>query len=111
MEAVLLSETSAAACVKALTFTWLLDGLRRDVDKEIVDRMTDAGVEVVNWCTLLGMRQEITLAEVRRHGVVDSDNVHLSRKMNKIAAEILCHRLMELKKKTESKRFGMEEAR
>ncbi len=80
------------------------------MDKEIVDRATDVGVEVVNWWTLLGMRQEMTLTEVRRQGVMDIDNVHLSRKMNKIAAEVLCNRLVELKK-TESKRFGMEEER
>jgi hypothetical protein len=33
---------------------WLLDGLRRDVEKEIVDRVTEVGVEVVNWWSLLG---------------------------------------------------------
>jgi hypothetical protein len=59
---------------------------------------------------IVGMRQEMTLTEVRRQGVVDSDNVHLSRKMNKIAAEILCKRLVELKM-MESKRLRMEETR
>ncbi len=78
---------------------WLLDGLRQDVDKEIVDRVTEVGIAVVNWWTLLGMRQEMTLTDVRRQGVVDSDNVHLSRKMNKIAAKVLCNRIVEMKKK------------
>jgi hypothetical protein len=27
---------------------WLLDGTRRDVDKEIIDRLTDIGVETIN---------------------------------------------------------------
>jgi hypothetical protein len=89
---------------------WLLNGLRRDVDKEIVDRMTEIGVQVLNWWTLLGMRQEMTLTDVRRQGVLDADNVHLSRKMNKIAAESLCNRLLE-KKKRENKRPGVDETR
>ncbi len=52
---------------------WLLNGLRRDVDKEIVDRMTEIGVQVLNWWTLLGMRQEMTLTDVRRQGVLDAE--------------------------------------
>jgi hypothetical protein len=37
---------------------WLLDGVRLDVNKEIVDRMTDKGlrVETLQWWTLLGAR-------------------------------------------------------
>ncbi len=46
----------------------------------------------------MGMRQEMTLTDVRRPDVVDSDKVHLSRKMNKTAAEVLSNRIVEMKK-------------
>jgi hypothetical protein len=52
----------------------------------------------MNWWTLVGVRQEPRLIEVRRIDVVNEDNVHLTRKMNRNAAEYLCNRLMELKK-------------
>jgi hypothetical protein len=46
---------------------WLLDGVRQDVNKDIVDRLTDKGikVETVEWWTLLGAREEMTLSEIR----------------------------------------------
>ncbi len=62
---------------------WLLDGVRRDVNKEM------------EWWTLLGAREEMTLSELRRLNCVDDDNVHLTGKTNRSAAEILCHRLMK----------------
>ncbi len=76
---------------------WLLDGVRRDVNKDIVDRLTDRGVkiETVDWCTLLGAREEMTLSEIRRLNCVDDDNVHLRWKANKDAAEMLFRRMME----------------
>jgi hypothetical protein len=47
---------------------------------------------------VVGLRQEPTLNEVRRMDVVDGDNVHLTKKMNRNAAEYLCNRLVEMKK-------------
>jgi hypothetical protein len=52
----------------------------------------------MNWWTLVGVRQEPRLIEVRRIDVVNEDSVHLTRKMNRKAAVYLCNRLMELKK-------------
>jgi hypothetical protein len=52
----------------------------------------------MNWWTLVRVSQEPRLIEVRRIDVVNEDNVHLTRKMNRKAAEYLCNRLMELKK-------------
>jgi hypothetical protein len=77
---------------------WLLDDVRRDVNKEIVDRVFDKGlrVETIDWWTLLGAREEMTLSELRRVNCVDDDNVHLRSKVNKDAAEILLHRLLEI---------------
>jgi hypothetical protein len=77
---------------------WLLDGVRRDVNRDIVDRLTDKGskVETVDWWTLLGAREEMTLSDLRRLNCVDDDNVHLRARANKDAAENLSYRLLEL---------------
>ncbi len=77
---------------------WLLDGVRRDVNRDIVDRLTDKGskVETVDWWTLLGAREELTLSEVRRLNCVDDVNVHLRVRANKDAAENLYFRLLEI---------------
>ncbi len=79
---------------------WFLDGVRRDMNKDIVDRMMDKGlkVEMIDWWTLLGAREEMTLSELRRLNCVDNDNVHLSGKANKDAAEILLHRMLEIRR-------------
>jgi hypothetical protein len=86
-------------CKKHMTDedVWLLDGVRRDVNKDIVDRVNDNGlrIETIDWWTLLGAREEMTLSELRRADCVDDDNVHLRVKTNKDAAEILFHRLLE----------------
>ncbi len=77
---------------------WLLDGVRRDVNKEIVDMMTEKGLGVLTverW-TLLGARDEMTLGELRKMNYVGNDNVHLRNITNRNAAETLCHRLLEM---------------
>jgi hypothetical protein len=78
---------------------WLLDGVRRDVNKDIVDTLTvkDMGVETVEWWTLLGAKDELTLTELRRMNCIDTDNYHLTPLMNRSAADILCHRLVDSK--------------
>jgi hypothetical protein len=77
---------------------WLMDGVRRDVNRDIVERLTDKGskVETVDWWTLLGAREELTLSELRRLNCVDDDNVHLRIRANKDAAENLYSRLLEI---------------
>ncbi len=77
---------------------WLLDGVRRDLKKKIVDRLVDMGVEVVNWWTLLRSRDELILSDVKRLYCVDKDIVRLNWRANTLAAEILFTRLEELKK-------------
>jgi hypothetical protein len=76
---------------------WLLDGIRRDVNREIKETMCerDSGVEVVDWWQMVNARNEMTLGELRRAGVVDGDNVHLTARSNRIAAASLMYRLLE----------------
>jgi hypothetical protein len=76
---------------------WLLDGVRRDVNKDIVDTLTvkDMGVEKMEWWTLLGAKEELTLTELRRMNCIDADNVHLTTFANRSAADILCYRLVD----------------
>jgi hypothetical protein len=89
---------------------WLLDGIRRDVNREKTDALTDkgAGEEVVDWWTLIGARNEMTVNELRRSGTVDMDNVHLTNRTNRVAAASLMHRLMEKRGMETSKRRRME---
>ncbi len=76
---------------------WLLDGIRRDVTREIKDNLCDidCDIEIIDWWTLFGLRNEPTVTEVRRLGTVDKDNVHLSVRVNRSAAASLFNRLME----------------
>jgi hypothetical protein len=57
---------------------WLLDGVRRDVSREIKNRPIDRqiDVEIMNWWTKFGVREELTLPELRRIDSVDTDNMH-----------------------------------
>ncbi len=75
---------------------WLLDGVRRDVNREIKDGLAEQGqkVEVVEWWRLLGRDEDTTVTEIRKADWLDGDNVHLKSKMNSMAAEILCNRLL-----------------
>ncbi len=58
---------------------WLLDGLRRDVNREIRDEVTERGlkVEVIEWWTILGEGDDLTISDIRKRDFLDSDNVHL----------------------------------
>jgi hypothetical protein len=88
---------------------WLMDGIRRDVNREVKDMLLESGydIEVVDWWTLVGARSDLTVNEVRCSGLIDSDNVHLTIKTNRVAAASLMCRLME-KRVSESKRRRME---
>ncbi len=76
---------------------WLFDGIRRDVTREIKDTLCDidCDIEINDWCTLIGLRNEQTVTEVRRLGTVDKENVHLSVRVNRSAATSLFNRLVE----------------
>jgi hypothetical protein len=89
---------------------WLLDGIRRDVNREIKETLSDrkSGVEVVDWWQLVNARNEMTLSELRRSGTVDLDNVHLTSRTNRIAAASLLHRLLERKGMETNKRRRVE---
>jgi hypothetical protein len=51
-------------------------------------------VEVVEWRSLLGAKEEVTLPELRWNDILDADNVHLTFKENGNAVAILLHRLL-----------------
>ncbi len=38
--------------------------------------------------TMVGARNEMTVNEIKRFGMVDIDNVHLTRKMNRTTAQV-----------------------
>jgi hypothetical protein len=88
---------------------WLMDGIRRDVNREVKDMLLESGydIEVVDWWTLIGARNELTVNEMRRSGLIDGDNVHLTSKSNRVAAASLMCRLLE-KRETENKRRRTE---
>jgi hypothetical protein len=76
---------------------WLLDGIRRDMNREIKETLLDIDIDidVVDWWTLMGMRSELTVSELRRSDTVDKDNVHLTVRANRVAAAALIHRLVD----------------
>ncbi len=76
---------------------WLLDGLRRDVNREIRDEVTDRKlkVEIVEWWSLMGEKDDLTISDIRRRDFLDIDNVHLKKRANSLAAEVLCTRFLE----------------
>ncbi len=89
---------------------WLFDGIRREVNREVKEGLIDSGVgvEMVDWWTMVGARNEMTVNEIRKCGMVDTDNVHLARRMNRSAAATLIHRLMETKTREDTKRRRLE---
>jgi hypothetical protein len=89
---------------------WLLDGIRRDVSREIKETLVDRDgeIEVIDWWALAGLRNDSTVTEVRRLGIVDKDNIHLSTRANRSAAASLFNRLMENGKGGVSKRRQVE---
>jgi hypothetical protein len=73
------------------------DGIRRDIDKDIVDgiREQDRTVSILQWWEVIGMDKDMRVEETRDMRVVDSDGVHLTSKANRNAAVFICKRLME----------------
>jgi hypothetical protein len=89
---------------------WLLDGIRRDVNRETKDGVCESGyeVDIVDWWTLVGARNEMTVNELRRARIVDMDNVHLTCSSNRNAASALLFRILEKKSCEAWKRRRLE---
>jgi hypothetical protein len=89
---------------------WLLDGIRRDVNRETKDGVAENGydVDMVDWWTLVGARNEMTVNEIRRGRIVDIDNVHLTCSVNRSAASVLLFRILEKRGGEMGKRRRLE---
>jgi hypothetical protein len=89
---------------------WLLDGIRRDINREVKDGVTESGreVEVVDWWTVIGAQYELTVSEIRKSEIVCGDNVHLTNNVNRSAADALMHRLFERRPREEAEGGGQE---
>jgi hypothetical protein len=66
----------------------------------LTDRKLD--VDIVEWWTLLGEKDDLTITDIRKRDFLDSDNVHLKKRANGLAAEIMCTRILEKKGTGES---------
>ncbi len=75
----------------------VMDNLRRDVDRDIVDTLRDMGknIRVLEWWDLLGLDNDKTVAEVKKMKLVENDGVHLSARANRCAAVSMCIRMRE----------------
>ncbi len=60
--------------------TVIMDNLRRDVDRDIVDTPRDMGknVRILEWWDILGLDSDKTISKVKRMRLVEGDGVHLS---------------------------------
>jgi hypothetical protein len=89
---------------------WLFDGIRRDVNRETKDGVAESGydIDIVDWWTLTGTRNEMTLNEMRRARIVDTDNVHLTNIANRTAASALLYRILEKRAGGGEKKRRME---
>ncbi len=77
---------------------WLLNRFRKGVDADVVEELEErlVGARVLEWWEAVGWEQKGSLQEVRKSGVVSEDRVHLTEKINRLAAVNLCHRLSEV---------------
>ncbi len=75
---------------------WVVDGIRRDVDKDIVEMLMDRNgmVMKVDWWELLAMERDMTMRETKDMNIVDRDGVNLNNRANRCAAVSLCHRIL-----------------
>jgi hypothetical protein len=73
---------------------WMMDSVRRDVDKDIIEMLADNddGVSVLEWWDILGFDGDMTVKETQRMRIVGPDGVHLTDRANKCAASSLCIR-------------------
>ncbi len=84
----------------------VMDNLRRDVDRDIVDTLRDMGknIRVLEWWDLLGLDNDKTVADVKKMKLVENDGVHLSVRANRCAAVSMCIRLREEENEIEDDR-------
>jgi hypothetical protein len=73
---------------------WVMDGIRRDVDRDIKEMLADMdeGVSIVEWWDILGFANDLPVTEIRKMRLLDRDGVHLNTRANKCAAVSLCDR-------------------
>jgi hypothetical protein len=73
---------------------WMTDSVRRDVDKDIVEMLTDndEGVSVLEWWDILGLERDMTVRETENMKIVGPDGVHLTDRANRCAAFSLFNR-------------------
>ncbi len=76
----------------------VVDSIRRDTDKDIVEGIMeqDRLASIIQWWEVLGMEKDMTVEDSRCAGVVDKDSVHLTSKTNRIAAVLICDRMLKL---------------
>ncbi len=83
-------------CVAHMTCedVWMMDSVRRDVDKDIIEMLmdNDEGVSVIEWWDVLGFDRDMTVKETLGMKIVGQDGVHLTDRANKCAASSLCIR-------------------
>ncbi len=55
-----------------------MDSVQRDVDRDFKGMLEDVGMraKVEEWWDLMWMEKDMTLTEVRRLGMIESDGVH-----------------------------------
>ncbi len=77
--------------------TVIMDNLRRDIDRDIVDtlRDMDKNIRILKWWDILGLDSDKTVGEVKRMQLVEGDRVHLTVRANRFAAVSLCIRVPE----------------
>jgi hypothetical protein len=75
----------------------IIDNLRRDVDRDIVDTLRDVDrrIRILEWWDILGLDSDKTATDVKRMRLVEDDGVHLTSRANRCAAVSLCTRVRE----------------
>jgi hypothetical protein len=81
----------------------IVDNLRRDVDRDIVDtlRDTDRRIRILEWWDILGLDSDKPAMDVKRMRLVEDDGVHLTSRANRCAAVSLCTRVRENESESE----------
>jgi hypothetical protein len=77
--------------------TVIMDNLRRDVDRDIVDTLRDMDkkIRILEWWDILGLDSDKTVGEVKRMRLVEGDGVHLTVRANRCDAVSLCIRVRD----------------
>jgi hypothetical protein len=80
-----------------------VDSVRREVDRGVKEVLTEGGrnVRFLEWWDLVGLDGDVTVANIRRMGIIDADGVHLTARACRNAALVLCKRLNEMERGAE----------